>query len=374
MVVKRVIAMLICAAVIVAGSLACAAPSTPVATGDQPKPVNTAQSSAVPSSSPSSPAQSKPAEPTKAEPPAKDAGFPVKSKPITMIIPFAAGGPTDVAGRLLVPLLEKDLGATITVVNKPGASTQLGITELANAKPDGYTVGFVSLPQVMTIYMDPERKSVFTKKNLQPLAMHVFDPIALAVRADSPYKSMKDLIDDAKANPTKIKGSTGGFMGTPHLAWLELEKQAGVKFSLVHFEGSAPSTTALLGGHTDVMMDTVAGVFTRAKSGEIRVLGIMDSENSKYLPGVKTLEEQGYKLSFAASRGLVSPAGTPKEVVDILSASMQKAISSNEHKTKMDEMGQTLRYMSPDAFSRFWEEAEGQVKPLMDAAKASARQ
>lgn len=304
--------------------------------------------------------------------PTRKADFPASGRSITMIVPFGAGGPTDVAARLLVPPLEKDLATTVTVTNKPGASTQIGITQIAGSKPDGYTVGFVSLPQVITIYLDPDRKSVFTRKDLQPLAMHVFDAMVLVVRADSPYKSTQQLLDAAKANPQKIKSATGGFMGTPHLAWLEMERITGARFALVHFEGSAPGITAVLGGHVDAMIDTVGGVFSRARSGEVRVLGLMDSQENQYLPGVKTMESQGLKLRFAASRGLVAPAGTPREVVGVLTASIQKAINGAEHKKKMDEMGQTLRYMDPAEFEAYWADMEKQVRPLMDQAKATA--
>lgn len=298
--------------------------------------------------------------------------FPKPGHPINLVVPFGAGGPTDVAARLLVPSLEKELGTSINVINKPGASTQIGITQVATAKPDGYTIGFVSLPQVATIYLDPERQSVFSRKNLQPLAMHVVDPMVLAVRADSPYKTLAQLVDFAKTNPGKLKGATGGFMGTPHLAWLELERLTGSKFSLVHFEGSAPGSTALLGGHVDVLLDTVGGTYTRAKAGEIRVLGVMDSQESPFLPGVKTLQSQRLDLQFAASRGLVAPAGTPKAAIDALSEAIRKTIASQEHKDKMTAMGQTLRYMNPAQFSDYWVATETTVQPLMVKAKATA--
>lgn len=298
--------------------------------------------------------------------------FPAPGKPITMVVPFGAGGPTDVAARLLVPGLEKELKTSITVVNKPGASTQIGVTQVATSRPDGYTIGFVSLPQVSTIYLDPERQAVFKRESLQPLAMHVVDPMVISVRKDSPYKTVGELLAFAKANPNKLKGGTGGFMGTPHLAWLELERVSGTQFSLVHFEGSAPGTTALLGGHIDVLIDTVGGSFARAKSGDIRVLAVMDAQENVHLPGVKTLQAQGINLHFAASRGLVAPAGTPKAVVDALSDAIGKSINTEEHRRKMGDMGQTLRYMDPAQFSAYWVDTDKQVQPLMVRAKATA--
>jgi tripartite-type tricarboxylate transporter receptor subunit TctC len=299
------------------------------------------------------------------------ADFPTKGKAIEMIVPFAAGGPTDVAARLLATPLEKELGTQITVVNKPGASTQIGVTQLAKSKPDGHTIGFVSLPQLITAYMDPTRKAVFSRKDLQPIAMHVVDPIAVVVRADSPYKSLKDLIDDAKARPGKIKGGTGGFMGTPYLAFLELERSTGAKLALVNFEGSAPGVTALLGGHIDVQMDTVAGAFGRVKSGELRVLAIADSEENPFLPGVKTFKREGIDMQMAASRGLALPVGTPKEIVAVWAKAIQEVINSEDHRKRMGEMGQTLRYLGPEQFAAYWEALEKQVEPLIESARQS---
>ncbi len=298
--------------------------------------------------------------------------YPVSGRPVNMIVPFAAGGPTDAAARLLVPILEKELGTQVTVVNKPGASTQIGVTQLATAKPDGYTIGFVSLPQLQTIYLDPERKAVFSRKDLQPLAMHVVDPMVVVVRNDSPFKTMKELVDFAKANPGKLKSADGGFMGATHLAWLDVERQTGARTAMVHFDGSAPGVTALLGGHVDLQVDTAAGVFNRVKSGEFKALGVMDSQESPFLPGVKTFAEQGLKMDASVSRGLVAPAGTPKEISDKLTAALEKAISSDEHKQKMAAMGQTVRYMTPAEFSAFLQAQDAQVKGLMDLAKAGA--
>lgn len=299
--------------------------------------------------------------------------FPLPNRPISMIVPFGAGGPTDVAARLLANSLEKELGTQVVVINKPGASTQIGVTQIAISKPDGYTIGFVSLPQLLTVYLDPERKTVFKRKDLQPLAMHVVDPVVIVVKSNSPFNNLQQMLEFAKANPNKLKAGDGGFMGTTHLAWLELSRQSNTQYSLVHFDGSAPSSTALLGEHIDILLDTVAGVYNRVKSGEFKVLGVMDSQENTFLPNVKTFTNQGLKLEFAASRGLVAPAGTPKEVVDTLTAAIQKSITTEDHKKRMTDMGQTLRYMSPVDFSTFWISMEKQIQPLMDLAKNSTK-
>jgi tripartite-type tricarboxylate transporter receptor subunit TctC len=293
------------------------------------------------------------------------ASFPLKGKPIEMIVPFGAGGPTDAAARLLAASLEQRLGTPVTVLNKPGASTQIGATQLARARPDGHTIGFVSLPQLITAYRDPARKAVFSRKDLQPFALHVSDPVVILVRNDSPIRTLSDLIAAVKAKPSTVKGGTGGFMGTTYFAFLELERLTGIRFALVNFEGSAPGLAALLGGHIDVQMDTVAGAFARAKAGDVRVLAIADSQENAFLPSVRTFDSQGVPLRIAASRGLALPAGTPQEIEKILTEAVQSIVQTEDHRTRMTAMGQSVRFMGAAEFSELWADAEALVDRLM---------
>jgi tripartite-type tricarboxylate transporter receptor subunit TctC len=299
------------------------------------------------------------------------ADFPAKGKSITMILGTSAGGSTDVGARILAAAMEKDLAGTATriqVENKPGAGWQIGLTALARSRPDGYTIGFTILPQTITNYLDPERKAVFDRKSFQPLGMQVVDPGVIAVNASSPYKTLKDLADAAKAAPSKIKASATGILSDDHLAILQFQKLTGTKFAIVQFDGSAKAMTALLGGHTDVYFGNVGDTYPQAKAGEVRVLGVMDDEESKFLPG-KTTFGQGIKLESSSSRGLSAPAGTPKELVDFLSGAIKKAIADPEHMKKMEEQGLTVRYMDPTRMEKYWAEMEEQIKPLMNIAK-----
>ncbi len=308
-----------------------------------------------------------PAQPTAA--PAPKVNFPEKGKSISLIVPFPAGGSTDVGARLLAPLMEKELGVPVQVVNKGGAGSQIGITDLVQSKPDGYTWCYTLLPATVTIYLDPERKAVFGRKDLQFVGMHVSDPQLVAVSADSPYKTMKDVIDAAKANPGKIKASAVGVLGPEHLGILQLEKLTGADFAVVQFDGSAPALTALLGGHTDLQLGTL-GVFASAyKSGKVRFLGVTDKVENRLVPGVPTLESQGYKVYSSVSRVISVPAGTPAPVVDILAGALKKAMDSAEHKQKIEDMGMTLTYMGPQQTATYWDDLESQVKPLMELGK-----
>ena len=293
-------------------------------------------------------------------------GFPEKGRIISLIVPFAAGGSVDISARLLAPLLEKDLGTTVQVVNKPGAGSQLGINSMVRAKPDGYTLAYTLLPLTVSTYLNPQLKASFGRKDMQPLAMHTSDPQYVTVVTNSQYKTLTELIDAAKAKPEKITTSATGIYSPEHLAILQFQKAAGVKFSIVFFDGGALQTTALLGGHIDFQLSTLGNFTSAYKNGQVRFLGAMARENETGLiAGVKTLESQGYKMYSYVSRGISVPASTPVPVVDALSSAIKKAIESDEHKKSIKEMNMTLNYMGPQRMAEFWDEVEQQVKPLL---------
>jgi tripartite-type tricarboxylate transporter receptor subunit TctC len=195
------------------------------------------------------------------------------------------------------------------------------------------------------------------------LALHVVDPGIIAVRADSPYKTLKDLIDAAKAAPKKLRVTTTGIQTDEHFATLWLEQLSGAKFARVNFKGSAPSVTAVLGGKIEVYCGNVGD--PQVRGDKFRVLGVMDYERSPFFPDVKTFEEQGYKIYFGSSRGFSAPAGTPKETVNILSKAIGNVTKTEEHKKKMRNLGLTLRYMDPVAYGKYWDEFEAKLRELM---------
>lgn len=361
-----VFATLIAAAVVVAAGCGQPAPAAP--TSAPAKPAATAAPAApAATTAPAAPAATKPpaAAPTTA-PAARTTSWPEKGKAISLIVPFAAGGTTDVGARLLGPPMEKELGVQIQVVNKVGAGGQIGLTDIASAKPDGYTIGSTNLPSTPTSYLDPERKAVFTRKSFQPIANVVVDVGAIGVKTDSPLKSLKDIIDTAKAKPNTLKVGTSGLLSSNHVQVLLFEKLTGTKFSLVHFTGDAPATTALLGGHVDLMMAQAGTFLQHSKNGNVRVLGVMDKERSKFFPSAPTLEEQGVKLNADSSRGFSAPAGTSPEIINRLAAAMKKGSEDPEHVKKMDEQGIAIRYMGPADYAKYWDEYDARIKPLID--------
>jgi len=313
------------------------------------------------------------AQPTKAPAaaPAKKVEWPDKNKLLTIINPNAAGGDVDTATRILQPFLEKELGIKTVLLNKPGAGNQIGITALVQAKPDGYTIGYTLLPTTITIYLDPERKAVFSRKDIQPIALHTSEPGVVAVRADGPYKSLKDLLDAAKASPEKIIVGDAGILNAGNLAILQLQQAVGAKFAIVHFDGGAPLVTALMGRHIDAAFTFAPMTLSYVKNGQVRLLAVNDTQRSKYYPAVPTVGELGYKASFAASsvRPLSAPAATPKEIVDIIDSAIKRAMDSDDYKKKMEDAAMSARYMDSAQVASMWTDMEAEVKPLMLLAK-----
>ncbi len=301
--------------------------------------------------------------------PAGAAQFPEKGKTITILVPWAAGGSLDLSARMLGSDLEKILGTPVQVVNKPGASGQVGTTQIALAKPDGYTFGVTAIPSTSTIYLDPERKAVFGRKDLAPLARHTSDPVAIGVRADSKYKTLKDLLDDARANPEKIKAGSPGILSVYHLGILLLERATNTRFAVVQFDGGPQSLNALAGGHLDVDFDHLGVMASHIKVGKVRVLGIMDKQASPFVPEVKTLESQGIKVYMTTARAYSAPAGTPKEIIDILSSAIKQSTDGEAHRKKLEDMFTTVAYQDAAQFGAYWDEVDAQVKPLIELAK-----
>jgi len=292
-------------------------------------------------------------------------------KPITIIVPYAAGGTTDTGARLLAPRLEEELSTKVIVTNKPGAASQLALTGLVSSAPDGYTLSYAVLPTVITHYADPGRDAPYARKDFQPVALHHLTPAVLAVQVSSPYKTLKDFVEAARANPGKLTVSDSGLMANPHMSVLMLEKAAGVRLGSVHFDGGAPSVTALLGGHVTALAGGTSDAVAHVKSGKFRVLGVAAEQESEFLPGVPTMKSQGYDVVTVSATGILAPAGTPQAVVDILAAAIRKVVANEEHQKKLRDLGASPHYLNPTEYAAFWLNYESRVAPLLKEIRAS---
>ncbi|WP_395715142.1 tripartite tricarboxylate transporter substrate binding protein [Reyranella sp.] len=281
---------------------------------------------------------------------------------IQLIVAFPAGGSTDVGARILAAAAEKALGQTITVVNKAGAGGQIGFTEFARARPDGYTLGFLNLPGVNTIVLDPERKAAFTMDSFIPVVNQVLDPGLIWVKADSPYKTLADLIEGARKQPGKLSACTTGILSDDHLAILMMQEAAKVEFRIVHFDGGAQQLAGVMGGHVDVAFDNVGGVAKRIQSGELRGLAVTDNERSKFVPDVPTTKELGFGTVISSStRGVGAPKGTPPEVLKVIEAAFVKAVEDPEQVKKMNDVGLALKPMVGAEYAKYYADLHKQA-------------
>ena len=300
--------------------------------------------------------------------PAVAQSFP--ERPVNLMVPAPAGGPTDIAARILAGIAEKALGQPIVVVNKPGAGGQVGATELARARPDGYTIGFIVMPGTNTIIIDPDRQAIFDENAFAHIVNHVLDPGAVWVKADSPFKTLEDLIEAAKKAPGTIRASTTGILGDDHLNILITEEATGAKFRIVHLEGAANQLKETLGGNVDVSFDNVGSVVKPLKAGQIRVLAVTHGERSKFIPDVPATAELGFPTIVSSStRGIVAPKGTPEPVVKKLADVLGKAMADPEHVKKMDEQGLAIRAMPPAEFAAYWKAQHETARKYTDWAK-----
>jgi tripartite-type tricarboxylate transporter receptor subunit TctC len=293
-------------------------------------------------------------EATPIAPPPRPADFP--SGPIQFWIGYPEGGSSDVGGRILAAAMEKMLGQPVPVVNKPGGSGQVAWTEMARQKPDASVVALVSVPQLQTIILDPERQAAFTLEDFTPIANQVLDPGAVFVTTNSPFQTMNDFLNGAKERPGQITVGDTGIASDDHLAILDTERAAGVDVSIVHFDGGPAAAEAVLGGQVDAVYDNVGQWVTKVKAGEGRVLAVMGQTRSEFLPDVPTMDELGYPVFDYSARGIVGPKRMNPEHARYLSGVIEAAMSSAEVQTAMNEVGIAQKYMGPEEYAQFLQE------------------
>jgi tripartite-type tricarboxylate transporter receptor subunit TctC len=294
------------------------------------------------------------------------------TKPIQLMVAFPAGGSTDIAARIVASIAEKALGQPIVVVNRGGAGGQIGWTEMVRQKPDGYYIGFINLPATNTVILDPERRAIFTEKDFTPIINQVLDPGVIWVRADSPYKTVQDLIDAAKKSQGTIRAATTGILSDDHLAILMTEEAApGAKFRLVHLEGGAAQFKEIMAGNIDVAFDNVGSIVKRVQSGEVRALAVMDDVRSKFLPDVPTMKELGFPTVMSNStRGIAGPKGMPAPLVARLRDVLRKAMEDPEHVKKLEEQGIAIKIMVGHEYEKYFAEAHASAKKYTEWARS----
>jgi tripartite-type tricarboxylate transporter receptor subunit TctC len=288
---------------------------------------------------------------------------------ITMVVPFPPGGVADITARPLADAMSRILKQTVIVENKSGAGGGVGMQYVARARPDGYTV----LLALSSISIIPEadkvlgRDPMFQLNQLVPIARFTADPTVLAVRADSPYHSVADLIAAAKKAPGTIPYGSSGNYGTMHVPMEMLSDAAGVKMLHVPFTGAGPAVVALLGGQVQALSTGPSTVMGHLHAGKVRVLATW-GEGGRHpaLPDVPTLKELGYDAQFSQWTGLFVPAGTPEPVVAKLRAAARSAIDDPVFKNSLSKVETPIQYLDQPQFRAFW---DADAKKLADVVK-----
>ena len=280
------------------------------------------------------------------------------NRTIAMVVPFPPGGVADITARPLAEAMTRILKQSVIVENKPGAGGGLGMQYVARARPDGYTV----LLALSSISIIPEadkvlgREPMFQLNQLVPIARFTADPTVLAVRADSPYKSVADLIAAAKKSPGSIPYGSSGNYGTMHVPMEMLDEAAGVKMLHIPFTGAGPAVVALLGGQVDALSTGPSTVMGQARSGKVRVLATW-GEGGRHpaFPDVPTLKELGYDVQFSQWTGLFVPAGTPEPVIEKLRAAARAAVEDPTFKNALAKVETPIQYLDQPQFRAFWD-------------------
>ncbi len=296
------------------------------------------------------------------------ADFP--SKPITLIVGFAAGGQTDVQARAIAHAAGKELGQPIVVVNRPGMASTLGPAQMAEtAAPDGYTLAVLAqpltrIPHVNKVKFDP-------RKDFTPLLKVTSFNFGLVVKADSPFKTIHQLIDYARANPGKLSYGTSGVGGTPHIAVERLAKAEGVEFNMIPFPGATPIFQNIMGGHVDFSAEAGFGPFV--DDGRFRLLGLFSEKRLPKRPQWTTLTEEKIDMVAESWWGLGGPKGMDTKVAKVLHDAFKKALSDPELNRILDQNNQTVTYLSSADFQAAIEREYADEARFMKEFKFTAK-
>ena len=285
-------------------------------------------------------------------------------KPINVLIGFAPGGGSDVMLSMVRPLLERNLKTTLVPVYKPGAGSDIALTELASSKPDGYTAVISCTPQVP---INPiVRQTQYKISDLVLGANVVTDPGIFVVRTESPYKTVADFAKAAKEQPGKLSLGVSSAPGDDWFAIHMFQEAAKVEVNIVTFSGDGPSWQAALAGHTEGSFNNLSIVYSQVKGGKLRALAMMTDKRTPFLPDVPTFKELGYNFTSGSSRGFSFPKETPKAIVTTFSNAVKQVMDSAEFKANADKTAFPSDYQNPEEYIAYIKKLDSIYRPLWD--------
>lgn len=277
-------------------------------------------------------------------------------RPVVMIVSFKEGGGTDIGARLLAGYFSKELGQPVIVRNIDGKDGEVGYTELARARPDGYTIGFINLPTFMSLA--GQRETRYRVSQITPVANYVLDPAVLVVRADSEWRDFKSWLEYCLRFPQKMTISNNGVAASNHIAAARLEYYSGMEVTHVPFGGTADMLRALEEGYVKASVAKISEVADAAEAGRFRVLAAFTDTRHPQLPSTPTLGEYGFPLEMGSARALAVPAGVHPSVKEKLHRAFVEAFNNPNHIREAQDRRLSLQYMSGDEVLQYMSDQE----------------
>ncbi len=277
------------------------------------------------------------------------------SRPVTFVAPFPPGGSIELIGRPLAASLEKALKQPVLFTNRVGAAGAVGTSYVASSEPDGYRILFnissiVVVPEADKIF---DRRPAYTMDQLLPVARVNADANVLLVRAESPWKSLQELIDDAKRKPGQLSYSSSGVYGSTHVPAEMFTQAAGIPMRHVPFAGGGPATNALLGGHVDIHIQNVPGSMAHIRSGKLRPLAVTSAKRADALPDVPTMKELGVDVDYGVWHGVFVAAKTPPEVIKVIRDAVRMAVADPDFVGALQKISAAVAYLDLPEFQKF---------------------
>ncbi len=285
------------------------------------------------------------------------------SRNVRVIIPWSVGGMTDVLTRPIASHLEKSFGVPFVVENKPGGGGVVGSLEIENAKNDGYTIGTTSMSTVSAKYVSPVYPDIH---NVELVSQVITIPATVTVNADSPFQTVEELIEYAKANPGKLKNSNSGTGASAHIYAAYFEAAAGIQVNHIPYDAYAEAITALLGGHVDMTNIPLPDVAPHIDSGDLRLLAIASAERHPSYPDVPTLKELGIDAVMGNYSGFVAPKGTDPAKIQIIDEAIGRALQDETIRKFLIDAGYQPVYLDRNEFAQVIKSAEDQLDYLVN--------
>jgi len=293
------------------------------------------------------------------------------SRSITVVVPFPAGGPSDVVARIVTEAMSKHLGQTMVIENVGGAGGTLGSGRVATAAPDGYTLLAGSMGSHVAAPVLTPNVRYDSERDFIPVGITADAPVVIVARKDFPAKNLKEFVAYVKANGDKVKQAHGGVGASSHMACLLFTTEAGLKPTLIAYKGTGPAMNDLIGGHVDFFCEQAVSVAEQVRSGTIKAFGVSATDRLAALPDVPSAKDGGVDYQMSIWAGIFAPKGTPKPVVDRLSAALDKALDDPSVVKRLNDLGGAVpkkAERTPASFDKLVKSEIKRWKPILEAA------